>query len=307
LSACNDSPQSGDSSASEDGSTDENENESDATSESNSDPETEGSEESTASEESDSTIPSDVPEMVEIPAGSFMMGCHEETAPIGCASKTLPYHEVELSAYAIDTFEVTIEDYEDCVTDGKCGPALEDCLPDPPPNAPRTCVSWFNAQAYCMYRGKRLPTEAEWERAFRGDSTDVFPWGNNIPTNCESDAMYGKRVTNTMVEPWCGTGKAQPVGSRPHDRSPYGVYDMAGSVSEWVQDFYDEKYYANSPKKDPQGPEMGGEGTATARVQRGASAGFDPGEDVELQLTWRWSQGQNGGSSHSGFRCAKSL
>ena len=267
----------------------------------------EPTETSSGDTETPTTIPPDTPDMVEIPAGSFMMGCNKETAPLGCDPTTLPYHKVELSAYAIDTLEVTIASYKECVAAGKCLAASADCFLDPPPNAPQACVSWFSAQAYCKFRGKRLPTEAEWERAFRGDSADLFPWGNNLPTNCEVDAMYAKRGENPHNPPWCGEAKAQPVGSRPHDRSPYGVYDMAGSVSEWVNDFYDVAYYGKSPAKDPQGPDVGGEGTATARVQRGAGYGFPPGDYVELQLTWRWHSGQNGGQGDAGFRCAKSL
>ena len=198
--------------------------------------------------------------MVAVPSGSFWMGCNEEI-DLDCAPDEYPYHEVFLDAFAIDRTAVTWADYEACMADGECA------APDPT-NAfgapcllptggahPMSCVDWFAASNYCQGHGKRLPTEAEWEKAARGTDGRLYPWGNDVPT-C-NEAIVG------------GCGGTQPVGSVPAGASPYGALDMAGNGFEWVADWYAASYYVESPPNDPTGPAMG-----TRRIIRSSAPNY---------------------------------
>lgn len=186
--------------------------------------------------------------MVRVPAGTFMMGC--AVGDEVCDEDERPRHRVILSAYWIDVDEVTVSDYRACVAAGQCVvPAFDVESDGPKPylvcnwhfaeraKHPVNCVDVAAAASYCSWRDKRLPTEAEWERAARGTDARVFPWGNEeLP-----DAACMHR------------GITCEVGTHPTDTSPVGAQDMAGNVAEWVSDAYHRRYYLSSPPKNPKG------------------------------------------------------
>ena len=196
--------------------------------------------------------------LVLIPAGAFLMGS-EEGFPV-----ERPVHRVFLDAFYLGKYPVTNAQYERFVaeTDHRV-PYLDDPRARldtwdlekrtyPPGRAqhPVVLVSWHDAQAYCAWAGGRLPTEAEWEKAARGGLEEKrYPWGDEIDPSL---ANYDNREGTT------------PVGSYP--ANGYGLYDMAGNVWEWVADWYDAKYYRESPAQNPQGPEKG-----AVRVLRGGA------------------------------------
>jgi serine/threonine-protein kinase len=153
-------------------------------------------------------------------------------------------HEVRLDAFWIDRTLVTNSQYIDCVVAGGCTSPLEDVphhFGRPGySDYPVVNVSWDQAQAYCAWAGRRLPTEAEWERAARGDDGRLYPWGNESPT-CKHGNF--KECDNGLM----------PVGSFELGASPYGALDMAGNVWEWVGDWYSPSYYSISPLDNPTG------------------------------------------------------
>lgn len=231
--------------------------------------------------------PDDGDGMLDIPAGSFMMGCNEDLDS-ACDADELPYHEVSLSAYKIDERETTQEQYQACIDAGGCFvPGTDDnCEWDPSNRGdyPVVCVTWEQADAYCRWADKRLPTEAEWEKAARGENGQVYPWGISAPECVHVN--FGD----------CDTG-SQPVGTHPGGKSPYGVEDMAGNVYEWVNDYYGEDYYTTSPATDPQGPASG-----DYRVMRGGAWGYDA---TYLRASNRGANQQTVYRFPLGFRCAK--
>jgi iron(II)-dependent oxidoreductase len=186
-----------------------------------------------------------------VPAGSFPMGCDDATeAQAGsvCRADEMPAHVVDLAAYSIDRTEVTQAQYYACVAAGACRQPACDFAPcdgDARANHPIVCVDRVDAEAYCHFRGMRLPSEAEWERAARGDDGRVYPWGS-ATLDCAHANMAG-----------CPTAGTLTVGSLAAGASPYGVLDLAGNVVEWVEDAYDPTYYGRSPGANPAGPLMG--------------------------------------------------
>ncbi len=225
--------------------------------------------------------------MMEVAAGPFMMGCNE-AEDTACDPDELPYHEVTLSTYEIDVREVTQARYQACVDVGGCSAPGTDasCNWDPVGRAdhPVGCVSWDQANVYCTYVGKRLPSEAEWEKAARGATGLVYPWGNSAP-DCLK-ANFGDCL-----------GDSAPVGSHTEGNSPYGAEDMAGNLYEWVNDYYAVAYYESSPSDDPTGPTSGDN-----RVMRGGAFGY---EIQYMRASNRGANPQTASFSPLGFRCAK--
>ncbi len=189
-------------------------------------------------------IPSIVPDssdasMVLIPKGEFTMGSNNGD------SDEKPVHTVYLNDFYIDRYEVTNALYKDCVTAGVCDEPQNTGNYDNSQYAdhPVVYVDWYMAKTYCEWRGAQLPTEAQWEKAARGIDERTYPWGEGIACN---KANYLGCV-----------GDTKPIGSYESNISPYGVYDMAGNVWEWVADWYSEKYDQNSSAENPLGPDSG--------------------------------------------------
>ncbi|MCF8721936.1 formylglycine-generating enzyme family protein [Nitrospina gracilis] len=241
--------------------------------------------------------------MAVIPAGPFTMGLDINNAEGWGDPDEQPVHVVQLDAYAIDLYEVTARQFAeflnahpekaehfielgDAVTvervDGRyrARPGLE--------RLPVNRVSWYGADAYCRWVGKRLPTEAEWEKAARGTDGRLFPWGDEFPAN--------DRVTFRRSFAELGFKVMEPVDALPKGRSPYGLHHMAGNVWEWVGDWYGPAYYERSPEKNPTGPDSG-----DSRVLRGGNWYFKP---YYLRTTYRFNEAPDVFKVWQGFRCA---
>lgn len=238
----------------------------------------------------------DPPEgMVAVPAGSAWMGCNE-SVDNQCQADEHPFHEVILAAFAIDRTEVTIAAYTACVDEGLCSsPDDTDAFGAPctlgeSPAHPMTCVDWFAASTYCEQQGKRLPSEAEWEKAARGVSGQLYPWGDANPS------------CNEAVMNECPTTSLQPVGSKPAGASPYGALDMGGNAFEWVADWYAAAYYVESPLESPTGP-----ATGTRRVIRSAGPNYgDQAMRASLRGVDFEAPTPDDASAIVGFRCVLS-
>ena len=230
--------------------------------------------------------------MALVDAGPFSMGSTRG------ARDEMPVHTVQLDAYYIDQYEVTNARYAECVTAGACTSPSDTRStthasyygnPDFD-NYPVIYVSWPMAKAYCEWRGGRLPTEAEWEKAARGSADErTFPWGDDVQPDCTFGNFSGFTGCRADVV---------AVGSYEKGISPYLLYDMAGNVWEWVSDWYGELYYKDSPEQNPNGPKNG-----VHRVMRGGA--FKMGV-MSVRVTTRGRNLPNKGYDYTGFRCVKS-
>ena len=245
--------------------------------------------------------------MVTVSAGTFWMGCRPESDST-CEEDEKPGGEVFLGGFGIDRTEVTVAQYAVCVDSWVCKEPDSDGEDDNwgksgRESHPVNSVSWTDAKAYCGWAGKRLPTEAEWEKAARGTDGRTYPWGNG-PATCS------RAVMRDAGRPGCGKDSTWPVGSKPSGASPYGALDMAGNVWEWTADWYDAAYYAERPAKNPRGPSIGSD-----RVRRGGSIGSDRvrrgGSFVNsasgMRAPYRYAYPPAARSHVIGFRCARSL
>lgn len=251
------------------------------------------------------------PEMVLVPAGAFTMGVDEEessqlmsscVAELGIAERVcdnqllngtmlIGERVVFLSAFEIDRHEVTAGQYRACIAAGRC-----DMLPlvtGPRPlfrdELPIVNVTWQDAVSYCRWRGKRLPSEAEWEKAARGRDGRKYPWGKVEPT--AAHANFGRTITGT-----------QPVQSSPDGASSYGILDLAGNAGEWCEDVDDPTFYLSGPERNPRNTVQPQAGAAEApRVVRGGGWMFDA---HSLRTFSRSSFAADFRLDVVGFRCA---
>jgi formylglycine-generating enzyme required for sulfatase activity len=242
-------------------------------------------------------------EMVLVPAGPFVMGAEQaeladfqracevefgdELAPYVCVPERTKDFDtggaprvVFLSAFEIDRTEVTTAQYRECVARGPCDmrPLVAGDARYAVDAWPMVNVTWDDAATYCAWRGKRLPSEAEWEKAARGDDGRRYPWGNfdraagGNTGRVEPEVERPPQVQGIgfSIDESDGFRELAPPGSLPFGRSPYGALDMAGNAAEWVADWYDENGYAAQSTVDPAGPKSG-----HLKVTRGGSF-FEP-------------------------------
>jgi iron(II)-dependent oxidoreductase len=244
-------------------------------------------------------------EMVSVPAGEFLMGSDKKVDRVAYRSE-LPQRRVYLDAYEIDKYEVTNLQYLKFILATGRNPQLDwrydgGNFQETMTHHPIMHVSWYDADAYCKWAGKRLPTEAEWEKAARGEDGRLNPWGNQSAGL--SRVNFGR------------TGLSGPVRDRPerlllypplisvdkYDNavSPYGAFQMMGNVAEWVADWYDQDYYKRAPDRNPKGP-----ATGTQKAFRGGGwmdstttmrAAMRNGTDPNTRINWM------------GFRCARDV
>ncbi|MBE0699331.1 MAG: SUMF1/EgtB/PvdO family nonheme iron enzyme [Anaerolineaceae bacterium] len=232
--------------------------------------------------------------IVFIPAGKFTQG--SSNADSAAQSNEKPQHSVTINAYWIDLNKVTNKMYRQCELDHGCStpqklswPVLGDAKGYYNNRAfddyPVINVNWDQANAYCSWAGRRLPTEAEWEKAARGTDSRLYPWGNEEPA--DKYLNFANHVSHT-----------NRVGLYHDGASPYGVLEMSGNTFEWVADAYDAQYYSFSPPVNPTGPINAGSDT---RVIRGVSWGVDNHQARVASRAGKWKLSFD---EQTGFRCA---
>jgi iron(II)-dependent oxidoreductase len=244
-------------------------------------------------------------EMVRVPAGWFLMGS-DKKADRNAYPPELPQHRVYLDAFDMDKYEVTAVQFLRFVLAAGRPPLVDwrydgGNFQESMANHPVMHVSWHDADAYCKWAGKRLPTEAEWEKAARGEDGRIYPWGNQPAGLTRSN--FGR------------TGLSGPVRDRPErlllyppiisvDKyenavSPYGVFQMSGNVAEWVADWYDALYYKSAPERNPKGPEKG--------TQKAFRGGGWIDSTPSVRVAQRNGTDPNTKMNWLGFRCARDV
>ena len=226
--------------------------------------------------------------MVEIPAGEFAMGLDGVQA----LEDERPLHRVWVDRFSMDLHEVATGQYAEFLAATQRPAPWQWNSVDLAQHRDRPVigVDWSDADAYCRWKGRRLPTEAEWEKSARGTDGRLYPWGNWVPNKDIANFALGARFSYSQV--------LVPVQSYERGKSPYGLYHMAGNVWEWAQDWYAVNYYEVSPEQNPQGPEQG-----QFKVLRGGSWSDMP----KYLLTYgRFKLPPETRNSYTGFRCAKS-
>jgi len=220
-----------------------------------------------------------------------------------------PVHAVYLKAFSIDKHEVTVGQYEKCVEVGACEEGYDGQNPGGHSfriertfcnwgqpgreDHPINCVNWYEADQYCLWAGKRLPTEAEWEKAARGIDGRTYPWGEEDP-DC-------RRIVMDDGGDGCGRESTWPVGLKSAGTSPYGVMDMSGNVWEWVQDWYDRGFYSRSPDVNPVNLEPNGQ---ELKVLRSGSMADQAAKIYPASNRQAYFAGTQGDYT-VGFRCAR--
>ena len=236
-------------------------------------------------------IENDPVDMVTIPAGPFIRG----SVPGEGRLDEQPRRKVYLNAFAIDKYEVSNAHYSKFLNETQHKPPMNVFGTQPfgeeegIANLPVVQVTWHDAVDYCFWAGKRLPTEAEWEKAARGTDGRLFPWGNAAPTAQQANFEQEWDGKHTLVE----------VTALPDGQSEAGLFNLSGNVREWVQDWYDSSYYGLAPDKNPKGPETG-----ILKVIRGGSwKSFD----TDLRTASRGKGGFALKTHGIGFRCARDI
>jgi serine/threonine-protein kinase len=234
-----------------------------------------------------------------VPAGNFLMGSKD--ADTSAYPDEKPQHTVFLDAFWIDQTDVTNAMYAQCVSSGTCqsptkiysysrsiyyGNSEFD-------NYPVIYVDWNMADTYCKWAGRQLPTEAQWEKAARGTDGRIYPWGNTAP---DPTLLNYNVITDSFVSNY---GDTTAVWEYPSGASPYGAWDMAGNVWQWVTDWYQSGYYATlgNNASNPQGPSSG-----DGRVLRGGSWSSSSG----VRSALRYGLNPAFTNDSIGFRCARS-
>src|SRR5271157_5118748 len=243
---------------------------------------------------------------ITIPAGKFLMGAQKQDPrqpnyDSDADENESPVHEVDLDAYQVGRYPVTVVEYRKFVEDEgyrnqrwwTAGGFSERQQPEGwdeqvlHPSRPVVNVSWYEAAVYCAWKGVRLPTEAEWERAARGAGGRKYPWGKEEPDTEHANYAAGR------------VGHATPVGLYPRGATPEGIEDLAGNVWEWVADGYGEDYYRKSPGRNPKGPDPG-----ELRVLRGGAWDVVP---RGLRAAVRLGFVPDGRVADIGFRCVREV
>ena len=226
--------------------------------------------------------------MVLILAGEFWMG-----SPDGKGNNDEhPQQRVYVDTYYMDKFEVSVSRYTEFMQlTGRGAPNYWDQVNTVRhSNLPVVGVDWYDAEAYCRWAEKRLPTEAEWEKAARSTDGRTYPWGNEPPTS--RLANFGKGAAKNVYDE-----RLAPIDSYEAGNSPHGIHHMAGNVWEWTTDWYDEHLYAKSPQRNPKGPSNG-----TDKVLRGGGWGNDL---ASVRSAYRARQTPTTRGVKHGFRCAQ--